>query len=104
MSENIALTPEQRAGLIVDAVEAHAKGASIEKVLDDLVANTGRSQVRKVAEWLLKNNNATEANLPDPAIDGEGVNRGWSGYRIFEGELLVREDLVVALKAAGEGK
>jgi hypothetical protein len=45
---DILLTPEQRAGLIVDAVEAHAKGASIEKVLDDLVANAGRAQVRNL--------------------------------------------------------
>jgi hypothetical protein len=75
MSENIALTPEQRAGLIVDAVEAHAKGASIEKVLDDLVANTGRSHVRKVAEWM----------ETDPKV-------------------VVGHQALAALKTAGEGK
>ena len=89
---DILLTETERRELVHKTVNLSLMGAS-EAIC--------RAQVRKVAEWLLKNNNATEANLPDPAIDGEGVNRGWSGYRIFEGELLVREDLVVALKAAG---
>lgn len=55
---------------------------------------------KKLVEWLLANNQATESNLPNPAIDGEGINRGWSGYRIFLGELLLRDDQVQTLKAA----
>jgi hypothetical protein len=64
-----------------------------------------RAQVKKVVEWLEKNNQATAANLSNPPIDGEGIYRGWDGYRIYEGELMLRVDQLQALKqAAGEGK